>query len=270
MRSRADIGCRIVAIVAIACAGCIQVAADGTATEEGDAGAPFGLDVDAGPSRPATAEPLPLPDCGGALGGGAGPAWDGGSASGDGGVVAGGSGGGAIGGGGGHRPARFGDIVISELMVDPVAVADTQGEWIELHNPTDEAFDLQGCVVDDGGSALRGIADPFALAPGGFKAIARSASAGFATSATMPMSLGNTGDSVAISCDGVEIDRVVYGPGFPLAAGKSMALDPLSQDAMSNDAPGAWCLAAQPYGVDFGTPGKPNPDCFATDADGGV
>lgn len=272
MRSRADIGCRTAASVVTLLVGCVQVAAEGTTSDDGDAGALFGLDVDAGPTRPATGEPLPLPDCGGALAGGPAAAWDGGATLADGGVAGGtsGAGGGASGGGGGHRPVRFGDVVISELMVDPAAVADTQGEWIEVHNPTDAAFDLQGCVIDDGGSALRAIADPFALAPGGFKAIARSASAGFATSATMPMSLGNTGDSVAISCDGVEIDRVVYGPGFPLATGKSMALDSGALDAMSNDAPGVWCLAAQPYGVDFGTPGKPNPDCFEADADGGV
>lgn len=265
MKDRCVMVCGMVVL-----SGCIQVGTEDIASRESDGGVPDGLAVDAGPARPPTGEPLPLPDCGGALGGGGVLAPDGGFGTIDGAVVGGDIGAAGAGAGSGHRPARLGDVVISELMVDPAAVADTQGEWIELHNPTGDMFDLQGCVIDDGGSALRAIADPFALAPGGFKAIARSASAGFATSATMPMSLGNTGDSVAISCDGVEIDRVVYGPGFPLASGKSMALDPGAMDALDNDGPGVWCLAAQPYGVDFGTPGKPNPDCFEADADGGV
>jgi hypothetical protein len=257
------VGVLVSAVTALS--GCIQVASKEGAPEV-DAGA-LGFEGDGGPGRPPTGEALPLPTCGDLPGTTGGP--DGGWALVDGAVVAGGGAGeGAE--TAGRRPARLGEVVISELMVDPAGVADTQGEWIELHNPTGETFDLQGCVVDDGGGALRALADPFALAPGGFKAIARSASAGFPTTVTMAMSLGNTGDSVAVSCDGVEIDRVTYAPGFPLAAGRSMALDSGALDAMSNDAPGAWCLAAAPYGVDFGTPGKPNPSCFDADIDGGT
>lgn len=243
---------------------CLRVETEADGPGEGDSGV-GGIGVDAGASRPPTGEGWPLPDCGGAISDHGPGALDAGA-----GPVGGGPAAGPGGGTGGQRPVEFGQVVISELMVDPAAVSDTQGEWIELHNPTGTAWELQGCLIDDGGSTARAIADSFALAPGGYKAIARAASAGFPPAATMPMSLGNTGDAVAVSCDGVEIDRVVYGPGFPLAPGKSMALDSAALDGISNDAPGSWCLGTQSYGFDLGTPGKPNPDCFVVDEDAGI
>ena len=169
------------------------------------------------------------------------------------------------------RPARSaGDVVITEIMVDPAAVSDTAGEWFELHNPSaSDALDLGGCGIDSGEASLHAIAAPFVLMPGAYAVIARSADAGFVPDLIASLSLTNSADVLGIVCGGTTIDRVSYGPGFPLAAGKSMSLDP-GAGAQDNDFGAAWCLAQSSFGSDFGTPGAPNPPCDdAADAGAG-
>jgi hypothetical protein len=43
-------------------------------------------------------------------------------------------------------------LVISELLYDPAGVADADGEWIELYNPTFITVTLAGWRLSDGGS----------------------------------------------------------------------------------------------------------------------
>jgi hypothetical protein len=50
----------------------------------------------------------------------------------------------------GAAPA-VGEVIITELMVDPVAVADALGEWVELTNVSDHTLDLGGCMITDDG-----------------------------------------------------------------------------------------------------------------------
>ena len=44
------------------------------------------------------------------------------------------------------------EIVINEIMQNPSAVSDSNGEWFELHNPTAGAVDIDGWTVMDNGS----------------------------------------------------------------------------------------------------------------------
>jgi hypothetical protein len=165
------------------------------------------------------------------------------------------------------RPSTAGQIVITEIMSNPGMVTDTAGEWVELYNPSPDAvLDLAGCALDDGGKTPHAISAALVLGPGAFATIARSTSAGFTADAVLPISLSNDADVVALICDGKEIDRVAYGPGFPLASGISMSLDPAANDAAANDSASVWCLARLSYGSDLGTPGAPNPDCDSGDA----
>ena len=45
-----------------------------------------------------------------------------------------------------------GDLVISEVMVDPSAVSDFRGEWFEIYNNTADTVELNGLEVDCGGN----------------------------------------------------------------------------------------------------------------------
>lgn len=51
-------------------------------------------------------------------------------------------------------PAPAGTLLVTELMIKPAIIADTEGEWIELYNPTKAAIDLTGWTV--GNSATSG------------------------------------------------------------------------------------------------------------------
>ena len=45
----------------------------------------------------------------------------------------------------GPNPSMPGDILITEVMLDPVGVPGDAGRWFELYNPTKTTFDLWGC-----------------------------------------------------------------------------------------------------------------------------
>lgn len=156
-------------------------------------------------------------------------------------------------------PTLAGQLVITELMIDPQTLSDSQGEWIELHNVTQRTFELRGCELDDGAKAAHAIELSLRIAPAGYATLARQANPGFTPSIVMPLSLTNSGDRVAIRCGGREIDRVSYDQSFPLHSGASLALDPTRLDDRSH--PSAWCPGHDSYGPELGTPGAPNPSC---------
>lgn len=43
----------------------------------------------------------------------------------------------------------FGDVLITELLANPQAVSDADGEWLELYNNTADAIDIYGWVLSD-------------------------------------------------------------------------------------------------------------------------
>ncbi|MCK6523026.1 lamin tail domain-containing protein [Myxococcota bacterium] len=68
-----------------------------------------------------------------------------------------------------------GDLIISELMVDPAAVADELGEWVELTNVSDHTLDLSGLTVADDGRNGATIPAGTTLAAGERIVLSRSA-----------------------------------------------------------------------------------------------
>jgi hypothetical protein len=227
--------------------------------------------------RPETAEPYTGPECdptgssmAGAAAAGQGAGLDGGAAfdpDAGFGPASGGAAGSANHPVAARRPSAGGELVISEVMSNPESVRDDAGEWFELHNPgAEQVFDLAGCAIDDGSASPRAIGGPLRIEPGAFVAIARSAEVDFTPDWTMSFSLGNAADVLALLCDGIVIDRVEYGTGFPLAPGASASLDPAALDAQANDAAAAWCLAPFAYGAERGSPGDVNPSCADADA----
>lgn len=164
-----------------------------------------------------------------------------------------------------------GELVISELMIDPKTLSDNEGEWFELFNASDHDLTLSGCLLDDGSKAPPALATELQLQPGAYAVIARQADPGFTPHATASFSLSNTADSLAVRCGGVEIDRVSYdkSASFPLRTGASLQLDAAHFDATANDAASAWCSARDSYGPELGTPGAPNVPCQVEEFDAG-
>ncbi len=174
-------------------------------------------------------------------------------------------------------PPAAGDLVFTELMINPAVVSDLVGEWVELHNTTAEALDLSGCVLhDDGSESFTFGAGEAVIPAGAYWVLAPSGDAakndGVTVDVVVPgLKLSNSADAVALTCDGVEIDRVAYdvADGFPVKTGFSSALDPSTPpSATTNDEVASWCSGASAYGAhNHGSPGAANPPC---PVDGGL
>ena len=70
-------------------------------------------------------------------------------------------------------PTSAPSVLISEIMVDPAAVADTTGEWIELVNAGADAVNLRGWGLDDGSGPVHPIGADVILPPGAYGVLTR-------------------------------------------------------------------------------------------------
>jgi 5-methylthioadenosine/S-adenosylhomocysteine deaminase len=158
-----------------------------------------------------------------------------------------------------------GAVVINELMINPAAVSDAAGEYVELYNSGAAAVDLQGWRLRDDASNSYTIpaGTPVLIPPGGFFVIAAQGNpalnGGFTPNLVWTnFNLANSGDAVVVeNASGVEQDRVDYtGSPFTDTVGKS--LERASPRLPSSD-PLSWAAARAAFGLgDSGTPGGVN------------
>jgi len=167
-----------------------------------------------------------------------------------------------------------GDIIITEIMKNPDAVSDAEGEWFEVRNMSSFAIDMNDWVLEDAGSDQHVIDNggPLWIEAGSYLVFGINADP--ATNGGVDLdyeyfnfNLGNKDDEIALRQAGtaVEIDLVSYlEDSFPGVPGRSMSLDPGAYDHVSNDDSANWCAAGDqdelPSG-DFGTPGQNNGSC---------
>ena len=172
-----------------------------------------------------------------------------------------------------------GDVVVSELMVDPTDVSDPSGEWIEVYNASGQAIDLLGFVIRDDSGDTHTIGLSLVLGSGQYALLARNADPELNGGVVADydysgVSLSNGQDQVVLEFGGLEVDRVEYDLGLYSnnLAGASWTLDADlgTPDAVDNDMPGNWCgatTALSTPGSDFGTPGLANGSCACWDSD---
>lgn len=160
-----------------------------------------------------------------------------------------------------------GTVVINEIMADPTAVSDANGEWLELYNPGSTSVDLNGCrlkgnTVADNHPINNG--GPLLINPGQYLVLGRNGdpatNGGVIVDYTYTIySLNNTNDIVMLECAGIEVDQVNYDPTFPgPTAGASLQLSVPSLDNNDGD---NWCGATTLWSGsagDRGTPGSAN------------
>lgn len=153
-------------------------------------------------------------------------------------------------------------IVINEFMPDPSAVADADGEWLELYNTTGDAIDLSGWELKDANGDSHTISGPLSIATGGYLVLCRNDES--SDNGGVPCDyeyadfiLANDDDEIILKNDlGDEVDRVEYTGAFPFGNGISAELkDP----SLHNNNKDNWEAAATTYGDgDYGTPGAAN------------
>ncbi|HMV65838.1 MAG TPA: lamin tail domain-containing protein, partial [Myxococcota bacterium] len=162
-----------------------------------------------------------------------------------------------------------GDLVITEILQNPAATGDTEGEWFEVYNPGSSPIDLQGLVVHDLGQDTFTVRSALSVPARGYVVFGANGDPSRNGGARVDyvwsgFSLGNGDDEVILSGPGGVLDEVDYdgGPAFPDPNGASMTLSSTAYSAAANDASTAWCEAVDAMtGGDLGSPGADNIDC---------
>jgi len=167
-------------------------------------------------------------------------------------------------------PPPLADFLINEIMQNPSAVSDSDGEWFEVHNTTDSGIDIDDWTIQDNDFDFHVIANggPLLVPAGGYLVLGINDD--FATNGGVNVDyqysgifLGNGSDElVVLDVGGAEIDRVEWDNGatFPDPNGASMSL---INPALDNNAGANWCESVTPFGSgDRGTPGSEN-SCVA-------
>jgi len=153
--------------------------------------------------------------------------------------------------------ALVSDLLITEVMPNPAAVSDSNGEWFELFNPTGEIIDLDGLILKDDGSNQYHFDGPLPISPGAYFILARngnpSSNGGFTPNHVYSnFSLGNSGDEIIFTTGLSELLRLDYGADFDAAA-RSRELISLPMSSANYHL----TLASLSYGLgDIGTPGQ--------------
>ena len=174
-----------------------------------------------------------------------------------------------------------GDLVFTEVMIDPQSMEDPSGEWIEVFNTRDEVLSLADCTLRDEGTDawVLGLNDEPSLLGGGLYGVMMfigpgaslppNVNAAAGVFAYQNMLLANTQDSLILECEGLEVDRIAWDSAWPIESGASLSLDPIALSVQANDDPEHWCPAETPFEMgDLGTPMDENPVCPPPTLDG--
>jgi hypothetical protein len=168
-------------------------------------------------------------------------------------------------------PLAPGDLAIDELMVESVAGAGDDGEWIEVHSLLSCTVDLAGLH----GECARGanviafdVTSDFFVPPGGFVLIADSAASAVNPYLPSPLVvwsghagdvLRNKGATVSLLMNEVLIDSITY-PALKLTAGVSWAFPSDCDPSLRADL-AHWLPSTESWFPGFlGTPGASNDD----------
>lgn len=169
-------------------------------------------------------------------------------------------------------PPTPGTVIVSELMANPKAVTDTDGEWLELFNPGGTPVDINGWTLRDKGTSpdthVIAAGGPLTVPAKGYLLIGRSTDKVLnggvnVVYAYSSFYLANTEDEVElVDTTGKVVESFSYSAaaGFTIPDGASLSLK--SPGADKNN-PANWCAEQSPWPGskgDKGTPGA-NPGC---------
>jgi hypothetical protein len=166
--------------------------------------------------------------------------------------------------------ANPGDIIINEVMQDPAAVSDWNGEWFELYNTTANPIDINGWDLRDNDGELYTISNggPLIVPRYGYIVLGCNGTpaqnGGYDPDYVYDWAdfiLGNEYDEIIIVEGSTEIANIEYDNGttFPDPTGASMGwVGPPTDYQDGNN----WIVESTETlgGGDFGTPGYKNTD----------
>jgi len=157
------------------------------------------------------------------------------------------------------------NIIINEIIQNPLAVGDSEGEWFEIYNNSNGEIDIEGFIIKDNDSDSHLITEETLIAPYSYAVLGRNADTSTNGGVVISyeysnINLANGADEILlIDPYGNTVDSVAYDGGntFPDPNGLTMALLNLNLD---NTIGGNWVeYDSLTYGNgDYGTPGEPN------------
>lgn len=151
-------------------------------------------------------------------------------------------------------PPAAGDLEVTEIMANPAAASDAEGEWIELFNSSGRPVDLAGCELRDAaGVHVLSASSTLVVGASSFAVLSYGAVGLTPDYVYSDITLDNAGDSVTLSCSGTIVAEESY-------------VQAPSGSSLQRDDSGAWCSSAEAaagsFGLgDIGIPGGANPDC---------
>ena len=158
------------------------------------------------------------------------------------------------------------ELYITEVMANPSQVSDSNGEWFEIYNPTNEIFDLNGITLSDNGSNSHLInnPDPLLIDPGQYFVLGKNddelTNGGYTVDYQYSgFTLGNTDDEIILTDIEGNILSLLYENGFVTDGKSSELLSTYMQ--LSNYS----FTEISTYGLgDYGTPGSAGTYQFTT------
>ena len=167
---------------------------------------------------------------------------------------------------------KSGDLLITEIMYDPFAMADAGGEWFEIYNNTGATIDLHQLVIRKNATEQHIIDENILVPSHEYYVLSRTDTAvsGNKYVYGTAISLNNTGALLALynygtdGTDGPVIFAVNYGDdGFPSGTGASICLSPLLLNYIDAAIGDSWCVSTSVYSTgDRGTPAVLNDLCL--------
>ena len=139
--------------------------------------------------------------------------------------------------------AMAGDLVLTEFMANPNDVADTEGEYIEIYNRSDDTFNLFNYTISDNGTQSITISSSLVIFPGEFVVLGNNSSIPEVdyvyTSDANEFSIGNGNDEVFLRCPSdlgpILVTGVDYTNGDPFGAGVALELNCLDNPGPTYD-----------------------------------
>lgn len=156
---------------------------------------------------------------------------------------------------------QSGDIIISEVMSNPAAVSDANGEWFEIFNASAFIHNLNGLTIRDNGSnnhTINHSTDLF-IDPGEYLVLGRNvdplSNGGLTIDyAYTGFTLSNSSDQIILIFDSMEISRLNYNSTPFGIAGVSAEIK--NHKSVSTQADYQATQNFQYGNGDFGTPGR--------------
>ncbi|MCF7886144.1 MAG: lamin tail domain-containing protein [Candidatus Marinimicrobia bacterium] len=157
------------------------------------------------------------------------------------------------------------NIFISEIMQDPDAVSDSDGEWFEIYNASGTRVDINDWIIKDSDSDNHQInnGEPLFIGNNDFIVLGRNADLAENGNVTIDylysgFTLTNSGDEIILTMsDDTEVDRVEYdgGTNWPNPTGASMVFTGNQFD--NNNDYTNWTIATTEWSGSTGDKGSP-------------